>query len=252
MNRRMLLVGALLAVSLLLGTALAQDLGGRTLTVGSDTTYPPFESVNSDNQIVGFDVDLMNAICERVNCVAKFQTTNWDGIIPAIDAGEFDVIASGMTITADREKQVDFSMAYKSVDQAIAVRTADEGLALDDFTKDGSDLVLGSQNGTTNAILAEKLVGRGRLQVYDDFNAAVQALINGDVDGVVLDDVAADAFAQQYAGQLVVDIRGVKSGDNIGLAVAEGDPKGLLDALNAGIQQLVDDGTMATLQDKWF
>ncbi|HKI57212.1 MAG TPA: basic amino acid ABC transporter substrate-binding protein [Trueperaceae bacterium] len=241
-----------LALVAMLGAAFAADLGGRTITIGSDTTYPPFETVNDAGKIVGFDVDLMNAICKIEDCVAKFQTTNWDGILPAVNNGEFDMIASGMTITAERAKQVDFSKPYKSVDQAIAVRTQDSGLTLQDFTKDGSKLVLGSQTGTTNAILAEKLVGRNRMQLYNDFNQAVQALLNGDVNGVVLDDVAADAFAQQYAGKLVVDIRGVKSGDEIGFAVPQGDPKGLLPALNDGIAKLTQNGTLTQLQNKWF
>lgn len=251
MKRNAILVSSL-ALVLSLGAAFAADLGGRTVTIGSDTTYPPFESVNDSGKIVGFDVDLMDAICKVEDCVAKFQTTNWDGILPAVNNGEFDMIASGMTITAERAKQVDFSKPYKSVDQAIAVRTQDSGLTLDDFTKDGSKLVLGSQTGTTNAILAEKLVGRGRMQLYNDFNQAVQALINGDVNGVVLDDVAADAFAQQYAGTIVVNIRGVKSGDEIGFAVPNGDPQGLLPALNDGIDQLTQNGTLDKLKAKWF
>ena len=250
--KRIAILASSLALVLMLGAAFAADLGGKTITIGSDTTYPPFETVNAQNQIVGFDVDLMNAICKVEDCVAKFQTTNWDGIIPAVNNGEFDMIASGMTITAERAKQVDFSNPYKSVDQAIAVRTQDSGLTLQDFTKQGSKLVLGSQTGTTNAILAEKLVGRGRLQLYNDFNQAVQALLNGDVNGVVLDDVAAAAFAQQYAGKLVVNIRGVKSGDEIGFAVPKGDPQGLLPALNDGLAKLKANGTLDALQTKWF
>ncbi len=245
-----LLIALLLAITA--ASAFAADLGGRTITIGSDTTYPPFETVNSDNKIVGFDVDLMDAICKVENCVAKFQTTNWDGIIPAVNNGEFDMIASGMTITAERAKQVDFSNPYKSVDQAIAVRTQDAALTLKDFTDKGSKLVLGSQTGTTNAILAEKLVGRGRMQLYNDFNQAVQALLNGDVSGVVLDDVAAAAFAQQYAGKLVVSIRGVKSGDELGFAVPKGDPEGLLPALNDGLAKLQANGTLDALTVKWF
>ncbi len=242
-----------LALLSALGAAFAADLGGRTITIGSDTTYPPFETVNDQNQIVGFDIDLMNAICKVENCVAKFQTTNWDGIIPAVNTGEFDMIASGMTITAERAKQVDFSKPYKSVDQAIAVRTQDGALTLDDFTKTGSKLIIGAQIGTTNAALAEKLVGRSRVQIYNDFGQAVQALVKTqDVDGVMLDDVAADAFAQQYAGQLVVNIRGVKSGDEIGFAVAKGDPEGLIPALNDGLDKLGQNGTLAQLQAKWF
>lgn len=242
----------LVVMTLLAGAALAQaqDLGGRELVVGSDTTYPPFETVNEQGEIVGFDVDVVNAVCERINCVARFQTTAWDGIFPALAAREFDMVASGVTITEERDQVVDFTIPYFEVDQAIAVRVEDEDLTLEDFTDSGSALVLGAQTGTTNAATAEQLVGRDRVRLYDDFNAAIQGLINGDVDGVAIDDVTADAFVQQYAGELSVSIRDVESGDKLGFAVPEGDE--LVEALNAGIEELQADGTLDELIEKWF
>ena len=241
----------LVALTLLAGVAVAQtpDLEGRTLSVGSDTTYPPFETVNAEGEIVGFDVDVMNAVCEVVNCVAEFQTTAWDGIFPALAAGEFDMVASGVTITEERDQVVDFTIPYFEVDQAITVRVENDDYTLEDFTGDGSDLTLGAQTGTTNAATAEQLVGRDRVRLYDDFNSAIQGLINGDVDGVMIDDVTADAFVQQYAGELVVNIREVESGDKLGFAVQEGDP--LVEALNAGIEEIQANGTLDELITKW-
>ena len=98
-----------LFVAALIATAAAADLGGRVVTVGSDTTYPPFEFVAEDGTITGFDVELVNAICERVNCVAEFQSTAWDGIFAALAAGEFDMVASGVSITPERAQIVEFS-----------------------------------------------------------------------------------------------------------------------------------------------
>lgn len=224
------------------------DLGGRTLIVGSDTTYPPFESVNQEGEIVGFDVDVVNAICERINCVAEFRTTAWDGIFPALANGEFDMVASGVSITPERDEIVDFTEPYHEVTQAIAVRVEDEDLTLADFTE--GELILGAQTGTTNAATAEGLVGRERVRLYDTFNTAVQALLNGDVDGVDIDDTAADAFVERYAGELVVNIREVESGDQLGLVVQEGDP--LVDALNAGLAEIRADGTLDALVEKWL
>src|SRR5690606_15265188 len=148
----------LFAALALAAFASAQDLGGRTLVVGSDTTYPPFETVDASGQIVGFDVDVVNAICERINCVAQFQTTAWDGIFPALAQGEFDMVASGVSITPERDEIVDFTEPYLVVNQAITVRVEDAALTVDDFTADGSDLVLGAQLGTTNAQLGQELV----------------------------------------------------------------------------------------------
>lgn len=247
MTRRSSLLLALLAAGSL-AFAQAPDLGGRTLIVGSDTTYPPFETVDQSGNIVGFDVDVVNAVCERIDCVAKFQTTAWDGIFAAMANGEFDMIASGITITAERAQVVEFTEPYHEVNQAVAARTEDAGLTLADFTS--GKLILGAQAGTTNAILAEQLVGRDRLRIYDDFNAAVLALVNGDVDGVMIDDSSADAFVQQYAGQVVANIRNVESGEKLGFAVKPGDE--LVDALNYGLEQIKADGTLAGLVAKWF
>ena len=241
-----------LAALLLLPVAFAQsatpDLEGRTLSVGSDTTYPPFELVNQQGKVVGFDVDVVNAICEKVNCVAEFKTTAWDGIFPALANGEFDMVASGVSITPERDQIVDFTDPYLAVTEAIAVKVEDADLTLEDFT--GGDLILGAQTGTTNAVTAESLVGRDRLRLYDNFNTAVQALLNGDVDGVEIDGTSADAFVEQYAGQLTVNIADVESGTNLGFVVQEGDA--LVDALNAGLAKIKADGTLDKLEAKWL
>ena len=241
-----------LAALLLSPFALAQtdmpDLEGRTLSVGSDTTYPPFELVNQQGKVVGFDVDVVNAICEKVNCVAEFKTTAWDGIFPALANGEFDMVASGVSITPERDQIVDFTDPYLAVTEAIAVKVEDSDLTLEDFT--GGDLILGAQTGTTNAVTAESLVGRDRLRLYDNFNTAVQALLNGDVDGVEIDGTSADAFVEQYAGQLTVNIADVESGTELGFVVQEGDS--LVDALNAGLAEIKADGTLDELEAKWL
>ncbi|NLG66026.1 MAG: transporter substrate-binding domain-containing protein, partial [Actinobacteria bacterium] len=141
-----------------------------------------------------------------------------------------------------------FTDPYHSVTQALAVSTANSDLTFDDFVN--GDLIIGTQNGTTNAIFAEEVVGRDRVQIYDDFNAAILALINGDVDGVMIDDTSADAFAESYAGEVVVGIRGLPAGDDLGFAVQPGDE--LVDALNAGLAAIKADGTLEALVAKWF
>jgi polar amino acid transport system substrate-binding protein len=205
--------------------------------------------VNEDGEIVGFDVDVVDAICERIGCVAEFVTTAWDGIFPALAAGEFDMVASGVSITEERDEIVDFSDPYLVVGQSITTRVEDAALTEEDFTAEGSSLTLGAQLGTTNAQLGQELVGDQRLRLYDTFNAAVLALLNGDVDGVIIDDTAAEAFVQQYAGELVVEIRGLTS-DPLGLVFQEGDP--LQDDFDAGLDMIQEDGTLDALIAEWF
>jgi len=239
-----------LLVATLIASGFAQtNLEGRVLRVGSDTTYPPFEMVNDQGETVGFDVDVVSAICEVINCVPEFITTAWDGIFPALANGEFDMVASGVSITAERDEIVDFSDPYLVVGQSITTRVEDAALTQDDFTSEGSRLTLGAQLGTTNAQLGQELVGDARMRLYDTFNAAVLALLNGDVDGVIIDDTTADAFVQQYSGDLIVEIRGLTS-DPLGLVFQEGDP--LQDAFNEGLAVILADGTMDELKLKWF
>jgi polar amino acid transport system substrate-binding protein len=235
-------------VALLATVTMAADLGGRSLVVGADTTYPPFEFVDESGAIVGFDVDLVNAICERINCVATFQTTAWDGIFAALAAGEFDMVASGVSITPERAQVVEFSDPYHLVTQAITVRVEDADLTFEDFETDAS-LTVGAQTGTTNAYFAEDAFGRDRLNLYDTFSQAVQALLNGDIAGVVIDSVPADAFAAQYAGRLVVNIRGLGE-DPLGMVFPIGSD--LVDAFNQGLAEIEADGTLEALRARWF
>lgn len=232
----------------MLTAVMAADLGGRTITVGMDTTYPPFEYIDDAGNTIGFDVDMVNAICERVNCVPQFQTTAWDGIFAALAAGEFDMVASGVSITAERALIVEFSDAYHVVTQAIAVRVADADLTFEQMVAD-SRIIVGAQTGTTNAYFAEDEFGRDRLNLYDTFAQAVQALLNGDIAGVVIDEVPADAFAAEYAGLLVVNVRGLGE-DPLGMVFQIGSE--LVDAFNEGLRQISADGTLDALKRKWF
>lgn len=240
---------AALITALLVTTAFAFDLEGRVITVGSDTTYPPFETVNEAGEIVGFDVDVVKAICEQINCVAEFQTTAWDGIFAALAAGEFDMVASGASITEERLKVVDFTDPYFVVSQAIALRVEDEDVTFDEFVA-GMYYRLGTQTGTTNAMTGEELVGRERLSLYDTFAQAFLALVSGDIDGVIVDDAAADSYIEQHAGELVIAIRGIESGDTLGFAIQKGDE--LADALNYGLEIIKENGTLDALTEQWL
>jgi polar amino acid transport system substrate-binding protein len=240
-------VMAAVAVGMMAAPAFAADLGGKVLKVGSDTTYPPMETVDeATGQIVGFDVDVMNAICERINCKAEFVTTAWDGIFAALQQSQFDMVVSGVSITEERDKEMDFSDPYIVVSQAVLVRVADKALTIEDFKKGRK---LGAQTATTNAQLGEELVGRENLNLYDTFAAAVAALKNGDVDGVIIDGTSAVAYEQEFAGELIVGITGLQS-DPLGLVFREGDP--LRDAFNEGLKAIKDDGTLDKLVGKYW
>jgi polar amino acid transport system substrate-binding protein len=237
--------GAVLAASLAL-PALAADLGGQVINIGSDTTYPPHEFIE-DGVVKGFDVDVVGAICERIKCQPNWITTAWDGIFGALADGQFDMVVSGVTITEERDKIVDFSDPYIIVQQGVLMRVADQGKTIDDF-KSGA-LRLASQTGTTNATLGEELVGRDNLALFDSFNNAVVAVRNGDVDGVIIDSTSAAAYEQEFAGELTVAITGLSS-DPLGLVFQEGST--LQDAFNEGLAEIKADGTLDKLVIKWW
>ena len=237
---------ALIFSIFLAGPIFAADLGGRVISIGSDTTYPPHEFIE-DGVVKGFDVDVVAAICERINCVPNWVTTAWDGIFPALANGEFDMVVSGVTITEERDKIVDFSDPYIIVQQGILMRVSDKGATIDDF-KSGA-MKLASQNGNTNAALGEELVGRDNLALFDSFNNAVIAVQNGDVDGVIIDSTSAAAYEQEFAGELAVGITGLSS-DPLGLVFQEGDS--MQDDFNEGLAAIIADGTLQKLTIKWW
>jgi polar amino acid transport system substrate-binding protein len=240
-------IAAGIALALVAGSATAADLGGKTIKIGSDTTSPPMESIDpASGQIVGFDIDMVNAICERINGKAEFVTTGWDGIFAALAGGQFDMVVSGVSITPERDKTMDFSEPYLINGKSILIRAEDDGMTVDDLKKGKK---LATQTGTTNADLAAELVGRENVSLYDSFAASVVALQNGDVAGVVIESANGDAYNQEFAGKLVVGITGLQS-DPLGMVFREGDP--MVAAFNDGLKQIEADGTLAKLKAQYW
>ena len=239
---------ALAMAALAAGVSHAADLGGKLVKVGSDTTSPPMESVDpASGQIVGFDVDVVNAICAKINCQAEFVTTGWDGIFAALDQGSFDLVASGVSITDERKKAMDFSDPYIVNSQAVLMRVADQGISLDDFRSQGKKL--SAQANTTDAQVAEGIVGKENVAAYDSFSASVIALKNKDVDGVVINGANAAAYEREFAGELVVSIKDLQS-DPLGLVFRKDDAN--IAAFNEGLKAIKDDGTLDQLIGKYW
>ena len=239
---------ALALAALAASPVMAADLGGKLFKVGSDTTSPPMESVDpATGQIVGFDVDVVNAVCAKINCKAEFVTTGWDGIFAALDQGNFDFVASGVSITDERKKAMDFTDPYIVNSQAVLMRVEDAVSSADDFKAKG--LKLSAQANTTDAEVAAGIVGKENVLAYDTFSASVLALKNKDVDGVVINGANADSYEKEFAGELVVSIRGLSS-DPLGLVFRKGDPN--VAAFNEGIKAIKADGTLDALVAKYW
>jgi polar amino acid transport system substrate-binding protein len=233
------------------GTGSAQeglpDLAGRTITVAVENAYPPFNSIDeASGQGVGWDYDTVNEICKRINCVPDYKQAAWDGIFPAMAANEYDVLADGVTFTAERDETVDFSMPYVTVGQVLLTR-ANETRTLDAFIADEKALV-GTQIGTTNAIVAEKTFPDKTIQAFEDFGAAVLALISGDIDAVVVDNVTASGYMGENEGKLKIAGQ-ITSDEQLAFVFPPGSE--LVKAFDAALEAMKADGTLDALNKKW-
>ncbi len=226
--------------------SLAKVKRAGVLTVGADTTYPPFEWIDTKKgQPVGFDIDLANLIAEKLGVKAKIISTAWDGIIPALKSGKFDVIISAMTITPERAKEIDFSIPYYDSGQIIAVRkdnTAIHG------PQDLAGKVVGVQTGTTGEEAAKKIKGI-KIKEYPDIQYAFTDLEMGRIDAVVNDLPVSAYFIKTHPNlKLVGKLFTV---EHYGIAFRK-DEKALKEAINNILKQIKSDGEYDQLYEKWF
>lgn len=226
------------------------DLGGREIKIGSDTTYPPFETVDEQKNIVGFDPDLMAEVCRRANCRAKFITAAWDGIFVALSQGQFDAVVSGVTISDERRKNVEFSEPYLRYGQVVLVRADESTITAIDALRGKTVAV---QTGTTNDEKASSLQKEGKLgdvRRYDTFALAVRALINKDVDAVIIDGPAADGYIAVNPGKLK-KVGEPFTSEALGIALKQGETT-LKGAFDAALAQMRAEGVIDRLYEKWF
>ena len=226
------------------------DLGGRTITVAIENAYPPFNFIDTaTGEAVGWDYDTINEICARLNCVPQYIETSWDGMIVAVSRGEFDVAADGITITEERRQIIDFSMGYANITQRLMVRLDEARFdSVEAFVADES-LKISVQTGTTNFLTAQDLVGDERIVAFDNFGAAIQALIAGDVDATIIDDVAGQGYVGENADKIRLIEDPIKTNEQLGFAFPKGSP--LVDAFNAALESMIADGTLDAINVKW-
>jgi polar amino acid transport system substrate-binding protein len=186
-------------------------------------------------------------ICKRVNCVPEFRQAAWDGIFPAMNAGEYDMLADGVTITEERKQQVDFSMPYVIVGQVLLVRTDEAAPGVEEFIADPEKTVT-TQIATTNEIVAKENFPEERVQSFEDFPAAVLAVLSGDADAVVIDNISALGYIGENEGKLKV-LGQLTSDEQLGFAFPPGSD--LVAPVNAALESMKADGTLDQLNQKW-
>jgi glucose/mannose transport system substrate-binding protein len=223
------------------------DLGGQSVAVAVENAYPPFNYIDeATGEGVGWDYDVVTEICSRINCVPDFQQAAWDGIFPAMSAGEYDMLADGVTITEERKEVVDFSIPYVIVGQVLLVR-ADETATIEEM-KANDEVLVGTQLGTTNEIVAKENFPEDRINSFEDFGGATLALLAGDIDAIVIDNVSAFGFMSENEGMMKI-AGTITSDEELGFAFPPGSE--LTAAVDAALEAMKADGTLQELNKKW-
>ncbi len=230
------------------------DLQGCTLRIAVENAYQPFNYIDPDSkEAVGYDYDVFAEICTRINCEPVFIETSWDAMVAMMGgqgaAETFDVGADGITITPERGEHVDFSIPYITSQQMLLVRADESRFVEPEEFVAQADLKMGTQIGTTNYDAAAELIGEDRIVAFDQFGPAVQALIAGDVDAVMIDNVSGLGYVGANPDAVKLTGAPVKS-EELGFMFGKGSPlKAPIDAALAAMQA---DGKIDELYQKWF
>ncbi|MBR6444460.1 MAG: basic amino acid ABC transporter substrate-binding protein [Firmicutes bacterium] len=244
---------AAMSIVMALGIAFATTGCGSNgeFIAAMEPTFPPFDTTDEESgDLTGFDYDLLNAIAEDQNFTVTWENMEFDGLIPAIQAGNIDIAASGLSITDERKEQVDFSDEYYISGLIVAVAKSNKDVkSVDDLDK---DCVVGAQIGTTGAKKANALRKSGQIKhvkTYNGLDVAFKDLQNGTIDAIINDKPVTEEYVSKAPDDLKIVGEALDS-DPFGIAVKK-DNKELLDMINAGFANIKENGKYKEICDKW-
>jgi polar amino acid transport system substrate-binding protein len=231
------------------------DLGGQVVVAVTGNDYVPLNYIDpATGEAVGWEYDAVNEICRRLNCTVDWQVTAWDTMIAAVADDQFDVGMDGITITEERAEQVDFSTPYLRNQQFMLVGADEERFTGPEQFAADPDLLIGAQPGTTGFYTAVYEVLDGdesnpRIQLFDNFGASVQALINGDVDMVLADASSGKGYIGANPGALKM-VGDPLTTEDFGFIFTLGSD--LVEPFNAALDTMMRDGFLQHLSTRWF
>ena len=232
------------------GDAALPDLDGREVTIAVENAYLPFNYIDpASSEPAGWDYVVWDEICRLLNCTPVYVEAGWEGMIQAVADGQYDAAADGITITEDRAEIVDFSEGYINIDQRLLVRLDDTRIASIDDIVANEELVLGTQTGTTNYETAKSFLPEDRIQAFEQFPFAVQALLAGDIDAVIIDEVAGQGYLGENADVLQL-VGPSMSSDQLGFIFPKGSD--LVASVNAALQVLKSNGFLQDVNLRFF
>jgi lysine-arginine-ornithine-binding protein len=240
------------AIALLATGAHAQDK--RKVKIGTEGAYPPFNSIDTDGKLVGFDIDIANALCDAANFECEFVVQDWDGIIPGLIAKKYDAIIASMSITEQRKEVVDFTDKYYNTPAKFV---AAEGAGFEISPEGLAGKVIGVQRATIHENFVRAKFPEAEVRSYATQDEANADLVSGRLDLVMADAVALlDGFLKTDAGKGFEFIGPDYSdpefhGEGVGVALRKGEDD-LRAAFNEAIDKIRSDGTYQSIADKYF
>ena len=214
------------------------------LTMSTNAAFPPYESTDDSGNVVGIDADIAAAIAEKLGLKLQIDDMDFDGALAAPQSGKSDIVMAGVTVNEDRLLTLDFTESYAT---GVQVGIVPEG---SDVTLDNlGEQQIGTQRGTTGYIYCTDDYGEDHVVAYDDAIAAVKALNNGQIDCVVIDSAPAQELVKANPGLTILDTEYVT--EDYAIGVAKGNTA-LLDAVNGALKELVEDGTVQSIIDKYI
>ena len=239
----LLLVGIIAVGLLLVGCG-----GGGTgkIRVATDATWPPFEYIDTETgEIIGFDIDLFDAIAERADLDVEYVDVAWDPLLAGMAEGTYDAAISSITITPDRAKNMNFSHPYFTAGQIITTLKSNTDITGPETLSGKS---VGVQTGTTGDDLATSINGTD-VKRYDEIGLAFVALMTNQIDAVICDNPVAYGYVAKY--DTLKNVGEVMTSEQYGIAVAKGKEE-LLEKINTALDALLAEGIIEELTEKWL
>ena len=221
----------------------SEESAGGTLIMATNAYFEPYEYYEGD-QIVGIDVEMANAVAQKLGMELKVEDMEFDSIIPAVNSGKADIGVAGMTVTEDRLANVSFTNPYTTATQGIIVQEGSEIAGKDDLP----GKTIGVQLGTTGDIFASDIENVS-IEQYNKGMDAVQALTTGKIDAVIIDNEPAKQFVSKAEGLKILEEEFVTEAYAIALAK---DNEELLEKINTALDELTADGTIQGIIDKYI
>lgn len=221
------------------------------LTMATNAAFPPYEYVEG-GQVAGIDAEIAGAIADKLGLELQIDDMEFDSITEALKGGKADIGLAGMTITPDRQEEVDFTVSYATGVQVIIVTEDSDITSADDLLAEGASHTIGVQRNTTGDIYTTQDIedaGLGTIDRYSKGAEAVQALTTGKVDCVVIDNEPAKAFVAEVDGLKILDTEYIT--EDYAAAMSK-ENSALYEAVNTALQELIADGTIQGIIDKYI